>query len=164
MVATLRREIQVLDPDLPVFDVALLGSRLERSLWPARMATALLGLFGLLGLLMTVLGIYAVVAHSVAERTREIGIRIALGGRATNVLWLLIRQSMASVAVGLALGILAAAALMRLLSRLLYGIDATDPITFAATAFLLVLVTALGSYLPARRAIGVHPTLTLRHE
>jgi macrolide transport system ATP-binding/permease protein len=164
MVATLRREIQVLDPDLPVFDVALLGSRLERSLWPARMATALLGLFGLLGLFMTVLGIYAVVAHSVAERTREIGIRIALGGRATNVLWLLIRQSMASVAVGLALGILAAAALMRLLSRLLYGIDATDPITFAATAFLLVLVTALGSYLPARRAIGVHPTLTLRHE
>jgi putative ABC transport system permease protein len=137
---------------------------IDQSLDGQRSQTRLLAFFGLLALLLSSIGIYGVMAYSVAQRTREIGIRMALGARSQNVLSLVVRQGMALVMGGVALGLIGAFAVTRLIGSLLFKVGAADPSTFVAASLLLVGVAALAGYLPARRATKVDPLIALRHD
>jgi putative ABC transport system permease protein len=150
--------------NVPLLDVQTLSDRIDQSLDGQRSQTRLLAFFGLLALVLSSIGIYGVISYSVAQRTREIGIRLALGARAQNVLLLVIGQGMALVMIGVALGLIAAFAVTRLIGSLLFGVTAADPMTFAVTSLLLLGVAALASYLPARRATKVDPLVALRCE
>ncbi|MGH9845705.1 MAG: FtsX-like permease family protein, partial [Blastocatellia bacterium] len=122
----------------------------------------LLGLFGGLALLLSAAGIYGVTAYSVAERTPELGIRLALGAQTNDVLKLIIGQGLRLIAVGVVLGLVASLALTRLMKSLLFGVSATDPLTFAVIALLLLIVALLACWIPARRATKVDPMIALR--
>jgi putative ABC transport system permease protein len=159
-----RSEIQRLDDNVSIFDVRPLRRHLAATLWMPRLGAALLGFFGMLGLLLTVVGLYGVLASSVAQRTHEIGVRMALGARARDVLGMVMKEGLLLVVVGLALGLAAALAVTRALSRLLYGVSATDPATFAGAAAVLIVVGALASYLPAKGATRADPMVALRSE
>jgi putative ABC transport system permease protein len=126
------------------------------------MGAALLGLFGALALILASIGIYGVLAYSVAQRTSEIGLRMALGAQPHQVLRLVLRQGMLLALIGAAVGILVALPVARLASGLLYGVSATDPITYAAITLLLMGVALLACYLPARRATRIDPLVALR--
>jgi putative ABC transport system permease protein len=126
------------------------------------MGAALLGLFGALALILASIGIYGVLAYSVAQRTSEIGLRMALGAQPRQVLRLVLRQGMLLALIGAAVGILVALPVARLASGLLYGVSATDPITYAAITLLLMGVALLACYLPARRATRIDPLVALR--
>jgi predicted permease len=164
MSAALRGVAKDLDANLPLLNVQTLSERIDQSLDGQRSQTRLLPFFGLLALLLSSIGIYGVMAYSVAQRTREIGIRMAMGARSQNVLSLVVRQAMTLVLSGVALGLIWAFAVTRLIGSLLFGVTASDPATFAVTSLLLVGVAALASYLPARRATKVDPLVALRHE
>jgi len=129
-----------------------------------RFRTLLLALFGALAVVLSGVGLSGVLAYSVAQRTREIGVRIALGAQSEDVLRLVVGQGMSLALAGIGIGLAAALALTRLLSGLLYGIGANDPATFAGIALLLVVVAAAASYFPARRASKVDPIVALRYE
>ena len=163
-VPELRREMQTLDPQLPLFDVKTLAEHMSIPLFPARMAAAALGSFGLLALALAAIGIYGVMSYVVVGRTREIGVRMALGARPSDVLRLIVGQGMALALVGLGVGLVFAFALAQLLRGLLYGVSAADPATFAGISLLLALVALAACYLPARRATRVDPLDALRHE
>jgi len=159
-----RNAVESLDKNLPLYDVKTLRQHLGIALLPARLAGGALGVFGLLALLLAAAGLYGVMSHVVAGRTREIGIRMALGADAFAVLRLILRQGMRLVLIGLAIGLAVALALTHLLKSLLFGISATDPLTFAVIALLLTLVALLACYLPARRATKTDPMNALRCE
>ncbi|HEV2854529.1 MAG TPA: ABC transporter permease [Thermoanaerobaculia bacterium] len=159
-----RREILAIDKDQPVSDVRTMESWLADSVARTRFGTLLLGGFAGLALLLAAIGIYGVMSHSVAQRQSEIGVRMALGARAWDVLLLVIRQGLALVLVGVALGLIGALALTRVLSSLLYGVSATDPLTFAAIALLLMAVSWIACYIPARRAARVDPLIAMRYD
>ena len=158
-----RNEIQQLDPTLPVA-VTTLTEKLSLPLLPARMVASILGGFGLLALALAAIGIYGVMSYAVAQRTHEIGVRMALGAQKNDVLKLVIGQGMALTMLGVGLGLAAALALTRLMNGVLFGVSATDPLTFVGIAGLLMVVTLLACYLPARRATKVDPLTALRHE
>ncbi len=160
----MRQQVWALDKDQPVAKVNTLRERVAGTLAPRRFNTGLLSGFAALALLLSAFGIASVLAFAVTERTHEIGLRMALGAQARDVLALVMRQSIALVAIGVALGAAAALALTRLLKSLLFGVTATDPLTFAAAALLLSAVALLACYLPARRATRVDPLTALRHE
>jgi len=162
--AAVRGVVKELAPNVPLLNVQTLSDRVDQSLNGQRSQTRLLAFFGLLALLLSSIGIYGVMAYSVAQRTREIGIRMALGARSQNVLSLVVRQGMALVIGGVALGLIGAFAVMRLIGSLLFGVGAADPATFVAASLLLVGVAALAGYLPARRATKVDPLIALRHD
>jgi putative ABC transport system permease protein len=162
--AAVRGVVKELAPNLLLLDVQTLSNRIDQSLNGQRSQTRLLAFFGLLALLLSSIGIYGVMAYSVAQRTREIGIRMALGARSQNVLSLIIKQGMALVVSGVALGLIAAFVVTRLIGSLLFGVTAADPMTFAVTSLLLVGVAALAGYLPARRATKVDPLIALRQD
>jgi predicted permease len=162
--AAVRGVVKELAPNVPLLNVQTLSDRVDQSLNGQRLQTRLLAFFGLLALLLSSIGIYGVMAYSVAQRTREIGIRMALGARSQNVLSLVVRQGMALVMGGVALGLIAAFAVTRLIGSLLFGVGAADPATFVAASLLLVGVAALAGYLPARRATKVDPLIALRHD
>ncbi len=162
--AAVRSEVAALDRDLPLLNVMPMTEAVGFSLIPLRLAASVVGTLGTLGLLLAGIGIFGVVNYSVANRTREIGIRMALGARRSDVLRLIVRQGMTLALVGVALGLAIAFALSRLLVSLLYGISATDPVTFAGIALLLAAVAFLASYIPARRATKVDPMVALRYE
>ncbi|MFL6212373.1 MAG: ABC transporter permease [Blastocatellia bacterium] len=164
LISMVRNEVQALDANLPVFNVRTLAEQKSQSLYTARMAATLLTAFGGLALGLAALGIYGVMAYTVTRRTREIGIRMALGARTGNVLSLVLRQGMALVLIGVALGLGGALAATRLLASFLYGVSATDPTTFALIALLLVVVAWLACYIPARRATKVDPMIALRYQ
>ncbi len=163
MIPTLRREIARLDPHMPV-NAAPLADRLSLALLPARVTTTILGSFALLGLTLAAIGIYGVISYAVSRRTRELGIRMALGAHKSDVLRLVIRQGMRPAILGALIGLPATYALTRLMKTFLFGFSATDPLTYSATAALLMVVAILACYLPARRATRVDPLTALRHE
>ena len=164
LLATVRSEVATLDKSLPLFDVKTMRQHLGLALLPARLAGSVLGIFGFIALLLAAAGIYGVMAYAVAERTREIGIRMALGANPLAVLRLIVQQGMTLVLIGLAIGLTAALALTHLLKRLLFGVSATDPLTFAGIALLLTTVALLACWIPARRATKVDPMMALRCE
>jgi predicted permease len=159
-----RTAVQELDRSLPLFDVKTMEQHLGTTLLPARLAGAVLGLFGGVALLLAAVGIYGVMAYAVAQRTREIGIRMALGARPADVLRLVIAQGMGLTLVGMAIGLAAAFGVTRFLASLLYGLSPTDPVTFLGVSLLLAGAAFLACYLPARRAMRVDPAIALRYE
>ena len=134
------------------------------TLGPTRMAALLLGAFGGLALLLAAFGLYGVVAYTVEQRTREMGLRMALGARVGDVLRLVLGQGMRLAAVGIVVGAVAAGALARVLSSLLYGVSAVDPLAYAGAALVLLAVALAANWLPARRAARVNPMVALRSE
>ena len=161
---TLRAEVQRLDPDQPVFDQRTMRDVFDRVVGTHRLALRLLGALGVLALALAAVGIYGVLVQLVAERTREIGIRIALGSDPPAVRRLVLRQGMIPVAWGLAVGLLAALGLTRALASQLVGVSPAEPLTLAAVATLLATVALAACYLPARRATSVDPMVALRTE
>ena len=164
LMATVRNQVQELDRNLAFTNVQTAAEIISQGLWAARMGAALLGLFGLLALVLASVGIYGVLAYSVAQRTAEIGIRMALGAQPGEVLRLVLRQGMSLAALGALLGLGSALLLARTAANLLYGVSATDPITYAAITVLLLLVAVLACYIPARRATRIDPVVALRFE
>jgi putative ABC transport system permease protein len=164
IVAAVRREVQAIDPDQPIADVRTMQEWLDTSVATPRYRTTLLGLLALLALVLASTGIYGVMSYSVAQRTHEIGVRMALGARQLDVLKLVVRQGMGLVLIGVALGLLGAIALTRVMASLLFGIGARDPLTFGVVAALLSLVAFVACYIPARRATKVDPLVALRYE
>jgi ABC-type antimicrobial peptide transport system permease subunit len=164
IIAAIRREVQQLDPDLSVFNVKTLTEHMRLSLLPMNVGAVVVGAFGLLALALAAIGIYGVMAYSVSQRTREIGIRMALGAQAGDVMSLVIRQGMVLALTGLGLGLAGAVALTRLMSSVLVGVSATDSATFIMVPLVLALVVFAACYIPARRATRVDPMVALRRE
>jgi putative ABC transport system permease protein len=164
-VAAMMREIVAgLDADVPLYDVQTMTARVQRSIGPRRLALAALGAFAALALLLAALGIYGVVRYASGERTREIGIRMAIGATAAGVLALVLRQAVVPVGVGLAVGTLAALALARFMTTMLFGVSPHDPLALATAMIVLATTALLAALLPARRAVGVEPMSVLRNE
>jgi ABC-type antimicrobial peptide transport system permease subunit len=164
LIGAVRQEVRRLDPNLPVFDAKTMRQHMRLSLLPLQAGTLVAGSFALLALGLTGLGIYGVMSYAVSQRTREIGIRMALGAQARDVLRLVIRQGLRLALIGLALGLAGAFALTRLMKSVLIGVSATDATTFACVTLLLSVVVVMACYLPARRATKVDPLIALRHE
>src|SRR5688572_10019567 len=164
LVPAIRKEVQAMDPDQPIAAIRTMGEWVDRSVAAPRYRTTLFGLFALLAMVLAATGIYGVMSYSVAQRTHEIGVRMALGARRIDVLKLVVRQGMLLVVIGLALGLVGAFALTRVMESLLFGVTAKDPITFVAVAGLLAAVAFIACYLPARRATKVDPLTALRYE
>ncbi|HVG32681.1 MAG TPA: ABC transporter permease [Pyrinomonadaceae bacterium] len=159
-----REQIWAIDKDQPIFNVKTMEEFVARSVAQRRFTMLLLGLFAGVALLLAVIGLYGVMAYTVAQRTHEIGIRMALGAQTGDVLRMVLGQGMAMVMVGVVIGLAAAFALSRLISSFLYGVSATDPLTFVGVPLVLCAVAALASYIPARRATRVDPMVALRYE
>lgn len=160
--AMIRHEIKALNSNLPAPKLETMDALLADLVAEPRLQTALLTLFGLVALLLAATGIYSVMAHAVTERTHELGIRLALGAQTRDITRLVIAQGIKLVALGLALGLAVALAFTRVLRSILYGVSATDPLTFAGVPLLLLLVALLACRIPARRATKVDPLITLR--
>jgi putative ABC transport system permease protein len=159
-----RAAIRAVDPNVPVRNVRTLEAVLDEAVAPARWSTTLLGTFAAIALVMAALGVFGVLSFLVTQRTRELGIRIALGAAPAAVRRMVVGQGLGLAASGLALGLAGAYALTRLMTSLLYGVAPTDPITYVGVAALLVGIAAIASYLPARRATRVDPMIALRSE
>ncbi len=164
LAATVRGAVSAVDPDQPVAYIKPMSRLLADSVAKPRFNYLLLTIFAAVALILTITGVYGVMSYAVAARTREMGIRLALGARAADVLKLIIFQGMNTVTVGVALGLACAYALTRVMATLLFEVSATDPTVFAGVAALLATVALLACYLPARRATKVDPVIALRHE
>jgi len=164
LAAAAQREIQIIDKDQPVSDVRTMKAWLGESLARSRFGALLLGLFAVLALILAAVGIYGVMSYTVAQGTHEIGIRLALGAQARDVLKLIVGQGMMLVLAGVAVGLLGAVAVTRVMQSLLFGVSATDPLIFTGIALLLTAVAFLACYIPARRATKVDPMIALRYE
>jgi putative ABC transport system permease protein len=162
--AAVNAAVRAVDANQPVYDVATMDQRLSESIAPQRFNALLVGMFALLALGLGAIGIYGVLAYSVAQRTHEIGVRVALGARREDVLVLVVGEGMRLVALGMGIGLPGALALTRLLRSLLFGVKPSDPVTLLAVSVGLALVAALACYLPARRATKIDPMVTLRCE
>jgi predicted permease len=164
LITAIRREISNLDRSLPIYEVKTFTAYLNDALAPQRLATFLVSGFGVLAVILAAIGLYGALSYDVSQRTHEIGVRMALGAQPRDVLRLIIRKGMTLTFIGTAIGIGAALVMTRLIESLLYGVSATDPLTFVVIAALLVLVGLLACYTPARRAIQVDPLQSLRSE
>jgi len=164
LIAAVRAKVKEVDPDMPVANLRTMEELLAQASAQPRFNTGLLGVFAAIALGLGAVGIYGVVANSVAQRAHELGIRMALGARQSDVLKLVLRQGMTLALIGVGIGLLASLALTGLLSDLLYGVSANDPATFAAIPLLLTGVALMACYFPARRATKVDPVIALRSE
>lgn len=164
LIPAIRDVVAELDKDLNLFAVKTMAEQIDSTLWQQRIAAGLIGVFGLLALGLSAIGIYGVISHSVAQRTREIGIRMALGADARGVRRMILRQGLILAMTGVLVGLAAAFALTRLMSSLLYGVSATDTITYVISSIVLVGVALGACIVPARRATKVDPMIALRCE
>ena len=161
--AAVTQEARAIDPNVPIYDVKSMEQWLSASLARRRFAMLALGLFAVAAMLLASVGIYGVMSYAVAERTREIGIRVAMGAQTRNVIELVIGQGMMLAGIGVGIGLAGAAGLTRLMKNLLFIVSPSDPLTFIVIALLLAGVALLACYLPARRAAKVDPMIALRH-
>src|SRR6185437_2019985 len=164
VVSAIQDRIWSLDKAQPVEDIKSMDQMVARANAAPRFQTFLLGIFGALGLLLAVVGIYGVISYSVSQRTHEIGIRMALGAEPRQVLRLVLMQGLKLALMGVAIGVAASLALTRLMASLLFGVSATDPVTFGGVAIVLTIVALAACYVPARRAMRVDPMVALRYE
>jgi putative ABC transport system permease protein len=164
LASSVRGAVRSVDPDLLVNDIQTLEDRVSENIARPRLSVLLLGGFSAIALLLAAIGIYGVMAYTVAQRTREIGVRMALGADPHEVKQLVVRQGMRPALVGVVVGLVAAFAATRLIASLLYGVSAVDPVTFVLVPIFLIAVALLATYLPARRATRVPPTVALRAE
>src|SRR5205085_10309651 len=162
----IRRAVRETDPTLPVLALKTFPQHLESNMeiWIIRTGAMLFSVFGGLALLLAIVGVYGVKAYSVARRTREIGIRMALGARPQGVQWMIVREGIVMLAGGVTIGLLLAVATGRLLAGMLYQVGALDPIAFATAPLLLGSATVIATWLPARRATRISPMAALRTE
>jgi len=164
LVAAIRHEVRSLDPNLPVFNVKTFADQINESISRERLIALLSGFFSLFALLLAALGLYGVMAYAVTRRTREIGVRMALGARAGDVLRLVLRETLLLVSIGIAIGLPVALAAARLIKGWLFGLTANDPLTITMAILALLAIAALAGFLPARRAARVNPIIALRCE
>ena len=164
VIAGVRAQIQSLEPNLAITNVQTIGEIIDQGLWAPEMGAALLTVFGGLAMVLAAVGVYGVLAYSVTQQTREIGIRMAMGAERRDVLGLVVGHGLKLTGAGLALGILVSLVLTRQLSSLLFGVSAYDPLTYAGVTVILVIVALLACYIPARRATRVDPLIALRYE
>jgi predicted permease len=164
MMRVVRGELLLLDKDPQGFFARTMDEHMGVALAPARIAATLVGVFGLLALLLATVGLYGVISYSVSQRTQEIGVRLALGAQRSDIFKLIVGQGLKLTLIGVGIGLIVASALARLIGSLLFGVSATDPLTFALVALSLTGVALLACYLPARRATKVDPMVALRYE
>jgi predicted permease len=164
LLGPIQNEVKALDSQLPLFNVKTMQEQINISVWPQEMGSGVLGAFGLLALLLAAVGIYGMMSFVVAQRTHEIGVRMALGAAPRDVVKSVLSQALRLVLAGIAIGLGGALALTRFIASLLFGVKPTDPVTFAAVCLILAAVAVLASYLPARRAARVDPLVALRYE
>ena len=164
LVAAVRTQLRELDPDLPITRIMTMNEVVARSIWQQRLYTALFGVFAVVALILATVGIYGVMSYAVTQRSREIGLRMALGAQRTDVLKLVVGHGVLITAIGLGVGLAAAVGLTRLMTTLLFEVTATDPITFVAVSVLLAGVALGACFVPARRAAKVDPMVALRYE
>jgi predicted permease len=161
---SVRGQVQSLDANLPLFDVKTLNEHMKLALFPAKVAATVLGVFGLVALMLAAIGVYGITSYAVAQRTHEIGVRLALGAQLGDVLRLVLSHGLKLTIIGAAIGLLGAYLATRAITSVLYGVSATDPITFGLVSLLLIGVALIASYVPARRATKVEPLVALRNE
>ena len=164
LITAVRNQVKEMDPDLPVTRVMPMTEIVSRAVWQPRLYTVLFGVFAAVALILATVGIYGVMSYSVTQRTREIGLRMALGAQRQDVLKLVVGQGIALAGIGVGAGLVLALMLMRLMSSLLFGVTSTDPITFAAVSIFLTGVALGACFIPARRAAKVDPMVALRYE
>jgi ABC-type antimicrobial peptide transport system permease subunit len=164
LVKSVREAVREVDPDLPVSNATTQAEAVEGRLAQEKLFARAYALFGLLALALASIGLFGLMSYSVARRTAEIGIRMALGARRSDVVSMVLRESMTMVGVGIGVGVAAAIAGSRLVATLLFGLAPTDPLTIAAAVVLMVAVSLMAGYLPARRAARVDPMVALRYE
>ncbi|HWP42751.1 MAG TPA: FtsX-like permease family protein, partial [Blastocatellia bacterium] len=164
LVSAVRREVRLLDPNLPVYGVRTMRERVAEVTSRTRFIALMLSLFAGLALTISAIGIYGIMAYAVSIRTKEIGIRLALGAQTGDVMRLVLRQGMGMTVAGLVIGLAASYAVTHVLGSQLYGVEATDPATFALVIILLTSVALAACYIPAKRAAGVDPMAALRYE
>jgi len=164
MLSSTKSELRNLDPDLPMYRVRTMEAQVNESLARRRFSTLLLGVFASVALALATIGIYGVMAYLVSQGTRELGIRIALGASRRNIVSLVVRQGMVLAFSGMMIGLAAALLLTRLIRSLLFGVEATDPITFVGISLLLAMIAMLASFIPAQRAARIDPLISLRSE
>src|SRR5262249_20482614 len=161
---SVREAIGRLDPDLPMANVTTLTTIVDDSLAQPRFSMLLLSAFAGIALLLACIGMYGVISYSVVQRTQEIGIRMAMGAEPQQVLGMIVRDGARLAGIGIVIGLLGALSVTRVISSFLYGVQATDPVTFAVVIVLLAAVALLACYLPARRVTRVNPMVALRYE
>ena len=164
VIAEVRSQVQSLDTNLALTNLNTIGELIDQGLWAPRMGAVLLTGFGGVALLLAVVGVYGVLSYSVNQQAREIGIRMAMGAQSGRILRLVVGQGMRLAIVGLVLGTLIALAATRVLSSLLFGVSAHDPLIFGGVSLILATAAILACYIPARRATKVDPTIALRYE
>jgi len=164
VIAEVRREFDAIDKDFPVFNIRTLADRIDDSLAPERLVSQLAGAFGTVALLLAVIGIYGIMAYSVSERRREIGLRMALGAAPASVLGMILKESMLLVLAGIAIGSPAAIAAGRIASSVMPGVERADALILIAAALLMTAAAVLAGVVPARRASRIDPMAALRHE
>lgn len=160
----LRQTIRAIDPDLAIFDLRTMDTHLSQALFAPRSAAVLFGFAGLMGLLISIIGIYGVINFTVARQIKEIGVRMALGARRTQVLAMVLKQGLLLTLIGSAIGLVLALVLSRIAASLLYGVSPADPLTFIAVPLFLLSAALAACLVPARRAASLEPIRALRYE
>jgi len=164
LLAAARDQVRSVDSDQPIYNIRSMNEIRAESVAPERLNLMLLSIFAGIALVLAIVGIYGVMSYSVAQRTHEIGIRMAIGAQPRDVFRMILGQGMVLAVIGIAFGLVGAFGLTRLMRSMLFGVEPTDPLTFAAIALILATVAMVACYLPGRRATKVDPTISLRYE